>query len=108
MAREVDATSPPPPTGFSNFSREWEELSSQTKFLAVGSSLGQQSMKKVFKSDLPLKLALKLDKGRVLGGGNHPHGLFLPIFLTMKMTFNFDKLWYGVRRYKGKFVEINS
>ena len=31
------------------------------------------------------------------------HGLFLPIFLTMKMTFNLNKFWYGVRWYKGEF-----
>ena len=50
MARgEVDAI---PPTGFSRFSREWEDLSLQTKFLAVGSALGYLSMKNFFKSDL--------------------------------------------------------
>ena len=43
-----------PLTGFSSFSREWEELFWQTKFLAVvGSSLGHVSMKKFFRSDLP-------------------------------------------------------
>ena len=72
----------------------------QTKFLAVGSSLGHLSMKKIFQIG-PTALALKLDKGRVLGG---PHGLFLPIFLTMKMTFNLNKFWYAVRQYKGEFV----
>ena len=46
---EVDAT----PTGFFNFSREWEELFLQTKFLAVGSSLANLAMKKIFRSDLP-------------------------------------------------------
>ena len=34
------------PTGFPNFSREWEELFLQTKLLAVDSSLGYLSMKK--------------------------------------------------------------
>ena len=37
---------PPPPTGFSSFSGEWEELLLETKFLAVASSLGHLSMKK--------------------------------------------------------------
>ena len=44
-----DAT---PPTGFSDFSREWKELFLQTKFLAEGSSLEHLSMKKFFRSDL--------------------------------------------------------
>ena len=43
----------------------------QTKFLPVGSSLGLLSMKKYFQIG-PTVLALKLDKGRVRGGGNHP------------------------------------
>ena len=30
----------PPPTGFSSFSQEWEELSFQTEFLTVGPSFG--------------------------------------------------------------------
>ena len=85
---------PPPPTGFSNFSQKWEELFLQTKFLAVGSSLGHLSMKNFFHIG-PAILALKLDEGRVLGGGggNHPPTLSksLPIFLTMKMTFNLNK-----------------
>ena len=48
-------------------------------------------------------LALKLDKGRILGGGKHPppppphYGLILPIFLTTKMKFNHNKFWYKVR-----------
>ena len=46
-------------------------------------------------------LALKLDKGRILGGGKRPppphHGLILPIFLTTKMKFNLNKFWYKVR-----------
>ena len=46
----VDSTSP---TGFFNVSPEWEELLLQTKFLAVGSFLGQLSMKQFFRSDLP-------------------------------------------------------
>ena len=66
----------PPPTSFSNFSQKWEELYWQTKFLPVGSSLGHASShEKIFQIG-PTILALKLDKGRVLGGGggggNHP------------------------------------
>ena len=36
---------PPSRTGFSNFSQKWQELSLQTKFLPVGSSLGHLPMK---------------------------------------------------------------
>ena len=54
----------PPQEFFSSSSREWEELSFQTKFLAIGSSLGHLSMKK-FQIG-PIILALRLDKGRVL------------------------------------------
>ena len=42
----------PLPTGFSSSSLEWEEPFLQTKFLAVGSSLGHLSMEKFFRSDL--------------------------------------------------------
>ena len=35
----------PHPKRFSSFSREWGELLFQTKFLAVGTSLGHLSMK---------------------------------------------------------------
>ena len=52
-----------PPTGFSNFSQNWEEVYLQTKFLPVGSSLGHLSMKKF------CRLALILDKGMGAGGG---------------------------------------
>ena len=55
-----------PPTGFSNFSREYEELLLQTKFLAVDSFHGHLSKKK-FQIG-PIVLVLKLDKGRALGG----------------------------------------
>ena len=34
---------------FSSFSQKWKELSLQTKFFPVGSSLGHLPMKKVFK-----------------------------------------------------------
>ena len=57
----------------------------------------------------PTFLALKLDKGRVPegggGGGNQPNGLYLPSFLTMKMTFNINKFWFGVRWYQGEFAK---
>ena len=69
---KMDAT----PTVFSSFSREWEELFLQTKLLGAGSSLGHLCMKKF--SVGPTELALKLDKGRVLGrgGGNFFHLFF--------------------------------
>ena len=61
----------PPPTGFPNFSREWEELSLQTKFLAVGSSLGHLSIKNF--SDRTYRLGSKIrQREGVGGGGNHP------------------------------------
>ena len=56
---------------FCNFSREWEEFLLQTKFLAVGSSLVHLSIKKKIQIR-PTVLALKLDKGRVRGGGVAP------------------------------------
>ena len=43
----------PPPTEFSNFFSRMGRAFLQTKFLAVGSSLGHLCMKKVFGSDLP-------------------------------------------------------
>ena len=43
----------PPPAGSSSFSQESEELSFQTKFLAVVLSFGHLSIKKFFRSDLP-------------------------------------------------------
>ena len=42
----------PHPNRFSSFSREWEEVLFQAKYLARGSSLGHLSMKKFFRSDL--------------------------------------------------------
>ena len=56
----------PPLKDFSCFSPDWGELLFQTNFPTVGTSL---SMKKFLRSDL---LALKLDKGRVLGRGRQP------------------------------------
>ena len=38
--------------GFSSFSHEWGELLFQTKFLAVGTSLGHLSMKKISRLEL--------------------------------------------------------
>ena len=69
----VDAT---PQQIFPIFSQKLEELFLQTKFLPVG----HLSMKKIFQIR-PTVLALKLDKGRVLGGGNPP----LPI--EEKLTY---------------------
>ena len=67
----------PPPTGFSSFSRECEDLLFQTKFLSVVSSLGHLYIKNFFEIG-PTVLALKLHKGKVLGleGWPPPHRLF--------------------------------
>ena len=48
MAKGGGGWMPLPPTGFSNFSQKWEELSLQTKLLPLGSSLGHLSMKKFY------------------------------------------------------------
>ena len=63
--------------------------------LIIGTSFHQ----KTFQNG-PTVWALKLDKGCWGGRVWHPpppHGLSLAIFLTMKMTLNLDKFWYGVR-----------
>ena len=101
----VDAT---PATDFSNFSQEWEELFANQIF-SSSLILGTSFHKKIVQIG-PTVLALKLDEGRVLGGGNHhpPPWTFLSIFLTMKMTFNLTKFWCGLRQYKGQFVKKNS
>ena len=67
---------------FSSFSREREELLLHTKFLAVGSSLGNGAA-----------------GGEGGGGVATPLSISSPILLTTKMTFNLNmyKFWYGVR-----------
>ena len=40
-------------TGISNGSWDWEEVFLQTKFVALGSSLGHLAMKKNFRLELP-------------------------------------------------------
>ena len=60
----------PPPTGFSNFSREWEELFMQTKFLAVASSLGHLSMKNF--SDQTYRLGSKIKQREGAEGSQPP------------------------------------
>ena len=64
------------------------------KILVVVSSLGHLSIKKF--SDRNNRLGSKIRGG---GGGVQPSsmGFLKPIFLTIKMTFNLDKFWYGVR-----------
>ena len=45
------------------------------------------------------------------GGGlgqSPPWTFLLYIFLTMKMTFNLNEFWHGVRQYQGEFVKKNS
>ena len=66
----------PPNRFFCNFSREWEEFLLQTKFLAIGSSLGHLSMKK-FRSDC---LGSKIRQREGAGGGGHP-------LIEQKMTY---------------------
>ena len=56
----------PPPTDFSSFSREWEELLFQTKFLAVISSLGHLSIKSF--SDWTNLLGSKIRQKEGAGG----------------------------------------
>ena len=72
----------PHPKSFSSFSREWGELLFQTKFLAVGTSLGDLSMKSF--TDWSYHLVPKIGQRK---------DAVLPIFLTMKMPFNLDKIW---------------
>ena len=86
----------PPPNRFLKFFLKWEKLLFQTKFFAVRSLiLGTSVHEKIFQTG-PTVLALKLDEGRVLEGGmaTTPDGLYLHIFLIMKMTFNLNKFWY--------------
>ena len=49
------------------------------KIFAVVSYWGHLSMKKFFQIGLTV-LALNVDKGRVLGGGNHHYGLYFTYF----------------------------
>ena len=83
-------------TGFTSFSWEREELLFQTKFLAVASFLGHLSMEKVFQIG-PAVLALKLDKGRVLGGerGLQPplHGLLFTYFSDHEDDIQFQQIF---------------
>ena len=68
MAKMVDAI---PQQVFQCFS-EMGRAFLQTKFLAVGSSLGNLSLALKLEKGRMLVLALKLEKGRMLGSGNHP------------------------------------
>ena len=89
----MDAT--PPPTGFSNLSQEWEELSGKLNF-TCRLILGTSVYEKIFQIG-PTVLALKLEKGRVVTPSPSPLSKNLPVFLTMNMTFNLNKFWYAVR-----------
>ena len=78
---------------FSNISLEWEEFL-QTKFLAIASFLGHLSIKNF--SARTYHIGSEITQREDVGGwgvGNHSHGLFLPVLLTMKMTFNPNKFW---------------
>ena len=74
----LDATT----TGFSSFSREWEELLFQTKLLAIVSSLGHLSTKNFSDRTYCLGSKIRL-RGECAGGGggvgNHPLMDFLKI-----------------------------
>ena len=62
-----------------------ENASLKTKFLVVGSFLGHMSMKEG--SNRTYCLGPKIRQRDCTGGGT-----FLPMFLTMKMRFNLNKL----------------
>ena len=90
----------PPPKG-SCFSLQWGELLFQTNFIFVGTSLGHLSMQKIFQMG-PTDFALKL--GQKEGAEDPPPPQLAlsknwPIFLTIKMTFNLNKILYGVSLY---------
>ena len=70
----------PPPTGFSNFSQECEELLLRTKFLTVGSSLGHLSMKNF--SDRTYRLGPKIRQREGAGGWQPP-----PPPIEQKLTY---------------------
>ena len=58
-------------------------------------------------SDRTYRLGSKIRQKEGAGGGGGVATTpmdFLPIFLTMKMPFNLDKFWYGVRLYQGELV----
>ena len=86
----------PHPKRFSSFSREGGELLFQTKFLAVGTSLGHLSMKNF--SNWSYHLVSKIRQREDAEGCSNPSpppplSKNLHIFLTMKMPFNLDKIW---------------
>ena len=87
----VDAT-PSLQQVFFGFSQDWGKLLFQTSFLAVGPFLGHLSMKNF--SDWTYSLCCKIRQREDVGGGNHPstNEQKLAYFLTMKMTFNIDKI----------------
>ena len=71
----------PPPAGSSSFSLESEELSFQTKFLAVVLSFGHLSIKKFSDRTYRLGSKIRQREGALCvcvggGGGNHSHGLY--------------------------------
>ena len=55
-------------------------------------------------SDRTYRIGSKIRQKEGAGGGGGGQ-LSFPIFLIIKMTFNLNKFWYGVRWYKGKFVK---
>ena len=71
----------PPSNRFFQFFSEIGRAFLQTKFLPVGSFLGHMSIEKKIQIG-PTVLALKLDKGRMLGGGGIKIG---PTVLALKL-----------------------
>ena len=90
-----------------NFSREWEELFLQTKFLAVGSSLGHLSMKKF--SDQTYCLGSKIRQREGTGSGNGGcHGLFLTYFSNHEDDIQSQQILVWNKIVQGEFVNKNS
>ena len=84
----------PPKCFSSSFCRKWGGLLFQTNFVAVGLHWGI-CPQRIFQIGATV-LALKLYKGRVVGGDGGGGGGSLSIswavFLTMKKTFNLNKI----------------
>ena len=97
MAKEGDECHPPPPPQyvFPVFLLGMGRDFIPNKIFSCGLILGTFVHEKIFQIG-PTVLALKLDKERVLGVATTPIS-FSPIFLTMKMTFNLNKFWFGIR-----------
>ena len=83
---------------FSEFFLRMRRAFTPNKIFSCSLILGTFVHEKIFQIGLNVS-GLKLDAGGGGGGecGNHPDGPFLLTFLTMKMAFNLNKFWYGIR-----------